>query len=342
MKEMMRQIVVLLLPKQLRVALRGLREKRRLRRCVRYDERHYVRHGGMLQSDLFVQQIKLVQHVHTLEKGLALAEPRPGFGQTLIAYLLATVPRYVALAGIDQTVLMVHGVLGEYLAFHRKQNMVAPREAEITGLLRQLAEACAQGMCVPSPTIEQSREEIWRAARIDFEAFVKGRHSIRQFSSEPVSAEAISKAVRWAQQTPSSCNRQPARVHVFSRAEDKEKILKLQGGSRGFGHLASHVLAVTADLRCFINPKERHQAWIDGGMFAMSLVYALHALGYGSCCLHWAVDTETDIAMRRVTGILDHEEIIMLLAVGSLPPRLKVAASGRRPVEDILTFHEGA
>ena len=57
---------------------------------------------------------------------------------------------------------------------------------------------------------------------------------------------------------------------------------------------------------------ERNQGWIDGGMFAMSLIYAFHALGIGTCCLNWAVDSRTDRTLRSVVSMPDHEAVIMM------------------------------
>ncbi|MEI6203126.1 MAG: M81 family metallopeptidase [Enhydrobacter sp.] len=45
---------------------------------------------------------------------------------------------------------------------------------------------------------------------------------------------------------------------------------------------------------------------------------------------------EADIALRRVGGIPDVQLVIMLLAVGHLPERLRVAQSPRRPLDDVL------
>jgi hypothetical protein len=72
---------------------------------------------------------------------------------------------------------------------------------------------------------------------------------------------------------------------VYSVSNDTaiEQVLALQNGNRGFGHLAKRVLIVSADLHAFIGPIERNKAFVDGGMFAMSLLYALHRLELGAC-----------------------------------------------------------
>ena len=68
----------------------------------------------------------------------------------------------------------------------------------------------------------------------------------------------------------------------------------------------------------------------------MSLVYALHSLGLGSCCLNWCVEKETDQKLRRITGIAESEAVIMMIGVGHLPEKLVVARSMRKSLETIL------
>jgi hypothetical protein len=76
-------------------------------------------------------------------------------------------------------------------------------------------------------------------------------------------------------------------------------------------------------------------------MFAMSLIYALHSLGLGTCCLNWSVEQDADLRLRSVAQIAPSENVIMLLAVGHLPDELAVACSPRKDLSDVLRicFH---
>ncbi|MEM7316122.1 MAG: nitroreductase family protein, partial [Planctomycetota bacterium] len=156
---------------------------------------------------------------------------------------------------------------------------------------------------------------------------------------EPVDISVIKTAVRIAQKTPSVCNRQSGRVHIYGSEADKTRVLSHQAGNRGFGNQAAYVLIVTADLRCFASPGERFQSWIDGGMFAMSLIYALHAQGLGSCALNWSATSDRDIRMRKDAGIPDNEVVMMMISVGRLPESFPVARSPRKPLEEVATIH---
>jgi nitroreductase len=188
-------------------------------------------------------------------------------------------------------------------------------------------------------TFEVTREEVHSAARIDLLAFFGKRYSVRHFDPAPVDPALIHRAVGMAQKAPSVCNRQSGRVHVLVSDVKKTQALRYQNGNRGF-EVIPVVLVITSDLRCFLEPSERYQAWIDGGLFAMSLNYALHSLGLGACMLNWSVDAPTDAAMRAANAIPEHESIIMMMAVGHLPERFRVAQSPRRPIDEVLCFDD--
>src|SRR3546814_20513526 len=91
-----------------------------------------------------------------------------------------------------------------------------------------------------------------------------------------------SEAVELALHSPSVCNRQASYVYCLQSREIIDRALSLQNGNRGFGHEIPCLLILCTDLSAFDTAGERYQHWIDGGMFSMSLVWALHALGYSS------------------------------------------------------------
>jgi len=70
----------------------------------------------------------------------------------------------------------------------------------------------------------------------------------------------------------------------------------------------------------------------------MSVIYALHSQGYGSCPLAWTAVAGQDKKARAALGIPDNEVIIMMIAVGTLPDELTVARAFRLPQEESLVF----
>ncbi len=167
---------------------------------------------------------------------------------------------------------------------------------------------------------------------------MRSRHSVRQFAPDPVDPDEVAQAVALARHTPSVCNRQNWRAHAFSGPDDVRRLLEHQNGNRGFGDQVPIVLLLTADLEGFTDEPERHQAWLDGGMFAMSVVNALHARGLGTCCLNLCHGAWHEARIRFTADIPDSEILLMLVAVGHYPERLPVAWSERKPVGDVLVF----
>ena len=142
--------------------------------------------------------------------------------------------------------------------------------------------------------------------------------------------------MRIAQKSPSVCNRQSSKVYIIDNEELKGKILKMQNGNRGFGHLANKIIIVTSNLKAFNGIGERNQSYIDGGMFGMSLLYALHYKGLGTCAVNWAVNSNQDKKIRKELNINLSENILFMVLVGHIPNMFNVAKSTRKNMSDIL------
>lgn len=322
----------------LRLQYRRARDERNVGRYFSVDQKRFLQHGGMLRMhQKGPLQAAIIKSYHRMEKALALSAPRPGFGQELALQLLQEVSLYLHQFGADLTTLRAVETFEEYLRFNRKYQLEMTDLAVQVSNLRQ-QHAGFSDVAGGGGTIQIHRDVIHAAAKRDMQAFFDSRYSIRQFDAEPVPVEQIEAAVRMAQKTPSVCNREAGRVFVVCERSKIDRLMRYQNGNRGFGDQADKLLVVAARYDCFLTPGERYQMWIDGGLFAMSLIYALHSLGIGSCCLNWSVDPDTDTAFKREAGIDDDQAIVMLIAVGNIPQQLLVANSARRPLEQVLTY----
>lgn len=92
-------------------------------------------------------------------------------------------------------------------------------------------------------------------------------------------------------------------------------------------------------MQSFEGIHERNQCFIDGGLFAMSVLYSLHAKGLATCPLNWSADEDQDMRLRSVIDIKPAENVIMMIAVGHYPPHLNVAKSTRKNVSEIFTVY---
>lgn len=278
----------------------------------------------------------VTMNYHRLEKGLSFRDSRPRFGRNTIDDLIAQL-RLSDKHGERLPARIAVSTLVAYQEAQDAQSRYEKLDAFLAerGALRsdKLASDAEGGFKFVS------RDEIHAAAMQDMAPFFESRHSVRHFDDREVDMDLIRRAVDMARFTPSVCNRQATRVHVLSNAKDKISALNLQNGNRGFQDQIDKVIVVTSDLRSFVSSGERYQSWIDGGMFAMSLVYALHSLGLGTCCLNWSVDWFTDKRLRRAISLPPYERVIMLIAVGHLPEQFRVARSMRSPADELIVVH---
>lgn len=273
---------------------------------------------------------------HRLEKGLALKNPKIGFGKDVINRLSDFLPQYQNQYGSDETVMITLNALQEYYDFNLEKGLDSKIAYQTIAKIKSNFNPNDHILEKEGGTKIIQKKDIQAAGKIDLRSFFMSRYSVRQFTEEEVDISLIEQAVLMAQKTPSVCNRQSCRVYAFSEEAQKKKVLSYQNGNRGFGNQASKVLIVTSNLEHFASIGERYQGWIDGGMFSMSLVYALHSLGLGTCCLNWCVKQKQDKQLKISAGIPDSDLVIMMIAVGHLPEEFKVAQSPRKPLKEVL------
>jgi nitroreductase len=308
------------------------------RRLFYRDYARYLKNSGVLHQDEEASlRARITATYHVVEKGLSHHNPRPGFGRETATVLALALHAYRD-AGYPTSCSQYQSaiaVLACYLEFQHANNTKAPDAAEefFQNFGPDPIPAFSGGYVV------KRGEDLVASWRGDFRSLAMHRHSIRHFAGTPVSEVAIQSAVDVARRSPSACNRQAVRVHVLKTRRQLEQILELQGGARGFIELIDKLLIVTADLRAYSSFAERHLAYVDGGLFAMTLMYALCYEGVGSCPLHMALSPGTEDQIRRLAGLIKPEATVVMLAVGNPPEALKVAHSQRKPLDEYLLLH---
>lgn len=337
MVRLIKKFISLFLPTSFKEKIRF---KLRILRNYRYDFQRFLRWSTT--ESKFVSQIQkkalIIKEYHRVEKALALPNPRVPFGLVLVKDLMVLLEEYVSEYPVDDIVVTSVSVLSEYFKFHHDRGF---NDMDLNGRFEQLkakmvfnVQDCSQG-----GSIDLTKEAILSKGQVDLRAFFEARFSIRHFSDKDVDAKTIEQAILMARKTPSVCNRQSSKVHLYSNKNDILELLQFQNGNAGFREQVNKLLIVTSDLQNFLNIGERYQCWIDGGMFAMSVIYALHSLGLGTCCLNWSVEFGADKDIRSRAGIPDSETIIMLIAVGHLPDKFKVARSIRKQLKEYMIQH---
>src|SRR5690606_16865431 len=136
-------------------------------------------------------------------------------------------------------------------------------------------------------TIDFKKESFYSNVNSNFEKFSYSRKSIRNFTGEIIKFKDIQEAVQLALNAPSVCNRQASKVYLLDRKSEIDKVLKIQGGFSGFSENVNQLLVLTNDRNYYYTIGERNQFYIDGGIFLMNLLYALHFYKIACCPANW-------------------------------------------------------
>ena len=313
----------------------GLGPFRRLRLAAElvanaaHDTTRYWRHsftqGARVRENL---RARIAISLHFLEYSLSLTDAKPGHSWHKARMLAEDVMLYAARFGPDPTVEIALGTLTEYVAFNANSGLDLAPLVNALQALRQLPRDDLRG---GSET--HTAAEIRACGKMDFLRFAEARHSIRSYAPGPVPQHAIDRAVKVAQQSPSSCNRQTCHAWIWTEPADIARVLSVQSGNRGFGHLLGGVAIITSDLCHWETAAERFQGWVDGGMFAMSFAYGLHAEGLGTVMLNWSVTRQQDRALHQLTGLPESALVITMIGFGQMAETLRVPVSQRKPIE---------
>ncbi|WP_025105335.1 nitroreductase family protein [Microbacterium paraoxydans] len=288
----------------------------------------YDRFSGRLAFDpSTLQSPRLIdaqmrKALHRIEKGLSLASPRRPFGleieQDLETLVRAARERHCI--GTDRAL----------------SDSVAQAERALASL-RAWNESGTQDerSAANAPPRDALPETGLRAV----ERFFAERHSTRHFDVDrPVSEEDTDAAVSTALSSPSVCNRATGRVHLYRGQSRVDELFAVQQGNRGLEGV-ENIAIVTTSLPMFTGMEEFAQPWIDGGIFAMNLVWGFEQRGVGTCFLNWSMPHEASAELRRIADIPDEELIITMIAFGHPAEGLRVTASKKPPLDAVLTRH---
>lgn len=289
--------------------------------------------GNIDQKSINAFRGKILRQTHMIEKGMSLSHPRKGFGVEKIKILLRYIDEYIRLGYDKNDICILNAVntLEEYISFQRNMGVT---NNELMDLINEYEVTIPKAF--KSGIVSVTKEEILKDVEMKFPEFFVSRHSVRQFSNEPINDCKIQKAVQLAMKSPSACNRQPAKVYYFKNEDVNKEIGRLIKGNTGFEDETPNYLIITSDRSCYTESYERNQPYVDGSLFAMGLIMSLHYYGIASCCLQACETTPLEKAMKKVTNIPENEVIVLFLAVGNYKDEFSVAVSARKNIEDVL------
>jgi len=304
-----------------------------------YDLKRYWRYSGTTRRKDTQSKLlgAIIMDYHVIEKGLTMPKTRLGFGYERLERLIENCGIYIEKFDLNNFQFKnAIGVILEYKNYHEENNYQL--KESILNAIKKIENRLPK--IEITKQLRFTKEEYFKFSKSNFLNFSNSRHSVRNFSKEEIPLNKLLKALELTKNTPSACNRQTSSLYVYTNKERINKILEVQGGNRGFGHLVDKLIVLTADLSVFSYDYERNQAYIDGGIYAMNLLYALHYYEIACCILNCDHTVKKDMIMRKLCGIKEEEIFIAIFACGNLPENFLAASSARTPIQEKVIIHE--
>ncbi len=312
--------------------IRNFGRKRVLKRNFLMDYKLYKKHSSVFNADTYnkIETIITLRY-HSIEKGFLYNPIRYRYAkkrvEELINYLkLKDVDSHINDTQIQSAILS----LCAYYELHSDNNINISdyfSEKDYEELKKKLITKL-------QPVKHHNASDYFKFRQSDFEQFSLSRSSVRDFTGEKISIEIFQKVIDLANHAPSVCNRQGISVYLVDNKEKLDEILLIQGGLKGYSDNLSQLIVLTSDRNYFYSIGERYQLYIDGGIYLMNLLYALHYYEIAACPAHWGMPIEADIKAQKIIGLKESEKIICLIAVGKPIENFKTTLSLRRPYNE--------
>lgn len=338
MKKAIKKIVKSILPNFIIKYLKQKRSYYKMRKAFIYDFKRYWKYSSSIEANTAVKlEGVIIKNYHVIEKGLTMPKTRLGFGSDRVISLCKDCEEYVRLyIPLTNQVKHAIGVLNEYIHFHKLHNYKLSENIkfEINKVLLLAKEEAIS----PSKQLTIHKKDYFSQINSSFPLFSESRKSVRNYTEEDIPLDQLKAALSLTLNTPSACNRQTSRLRIYSDKNKIQRILDIQMGSRGFGHLTNKLIVITAELGVFNEAMERNQAYIDGGIFAMNLLYSLHSQHIACCILNCSNTPKKDYLFQKECRINPNEVFIAMVACGIPPEEIHVAASPRHDLGTICQF----
>lgn len=278
---------------------------------------------------------------HSIEKGMGLRDFQPGHSVRGVQGLLDRLNEYYRKGYDCDCFAFKEGLTAvrEYIACQESFGIPKENLEGIETGYRKLVSALPEKVVSDAETyrcraVESDYSQIADLS-FEFEKFVRSRHSVRMFGSNPVAEDTVRKAVTLANYAPSACNRQANKVYFTNSAEKAEIISALITGNKGFENEIRNFILVTSSRAMFAG-EEQFQWYIGGGIYLESLILSLHSLGVATCIMQWRAFYKTEKQLKKICGISSEEAIIAVVGLGEYEERTKTLAAQRMTCRDNL------
>lgn len=337
MKEVIR---TLLKPVLSNPTVEGWIKKRYLFKNFQQDAELFHRHATAYnEGGLKNKEANLILNYHSLEKGMLFNKMKRAYGQYRICNLHQLLTDEEVIKHIGRSQIRVgYEVMCKYYELQQANGY------DISGIFSKAQYELYKTIlgnyynAAFSGTIDWTIDQFYKDNQSNFEQFSSSRKSVRNFTGEKVPREILEKVITLANNAPSVCNRQASNVYVVEDKNKIDQILKIQDGFTGYTENVNQLIILTNDRHYYYTPGERNQLYIDGGLYLLNLLYALHYYKVANCPANWAKTIKQEEEIYQVIALPRSEKIICLVPIGYAVDEFKTTLSLRRPSHENLEF----
>ncbi|QTV06633.1 nitroreductase family protein [Faecalibacter bovis] len=287
------------------------------------------------KQDLLNKEADLILNYHSIEKGMLFKDTKKGFATNRIKNLHKLLNDPEIIKNINRSQIKVgYQVICKYYEMHKNEgynieHIFSQKQYEkYKSVLKTEYSDDFNGV------INWDKEKFYEFTSQDFFKFAYSRKSVREFTGELIQIDLIQKAITLANTAPSVCNRQASNVYLIEDKKKIDEILNIQGGFTGYTKNVNQLLILTNDRKFYYTVGERNQFYIDGGIYLMNLLYALHYYKIGNCPANWGKKIDEEKKLDKVISIPESEKIICLIPIGELKDKFRTTLSKRRPITE--------
>lgn len=215
-------------------------EKRRTRNVFLADADFNTKYSLANGSHADNQLARIMLLMHALEKGMTFTSGRV-FGEEKSNALCKEIQKYLECHPINDICIVAINILNEYLSHANSTKNNAVRQ-NIEGFIGQYSSYLKHGFAGTKAITEPPSFDVEKITE-----FFASRSSVREYSDEEVTDTEINSALRLASYTPSACNRQASRVHVFKTPKLMERLINNQLGNQNWCQNAKALFVVTVN-----------------------------------------------------------------------------------------------
>ena len=144
----------------------------------------------------------------------------------------------------------------------------------------------------------------------NFLQLAESRFSVRNYDTKPVEKEKIEKLLRVAQVAPTAANKQPQKIYIITKDEDREKLKTVTKYT--FNAPMFFVVCVDKDKAWKHKTEDTNSVDIDGSIIATHILFEAYDLGLGSVYVR-AFQTEE---LKKLFNIPENIKPVALLPLG--------------------------